>query len=156
MWNRIYKLSVGMWKLIPTCYHRNKGEQENIMAYSSTPYVGMTLKKMAATLKVHKWHTRNVCVRLVKGLHEPYRMLPLATGPLLLLESITEVPDRQVTKTSKSSIFWLSFLHHDSTTTVITTIQTWKNSTNHWVLYSLLIVIVKLKLFCSDSQAFQC
>ena len=26
----------------------------NIIAYGSTPYVGMALKKMAATLKVHK------------------------------------------------------------------------------------------------------
>ena len=30
-------------------------------------------------------------------------------GPLTLLESITKVPDRQVAKTGKSSIFWLSF-----------------------------------------------
>ena len=42
-----------------------------IMAYSSTPYVGMTPKKMVATLKLHKWHARNLYVRLVKGLHEP-------------------------------------------------------------------------------------
>jgi len=46
------------------------------MAYSSTPYVGMAPKQMAATLKVHKWHARNVSVRLVKGLHEPYQALP--------------------------------------------------------------------------------
>ena len=45
------------------------------MVYGSTPYVGMTPKKMAATLKVHKWHAQNVCVRLVKGLHEPYQAL---------------------------------------------------------------------------------
>ena len=31
-----------------------------------------------------------------------------------------------------------------------TTIQTRKNSINHWVLYSLLIVIVELELFCID------
>ena len=50
------------------------------MAYGSTPYVGMALKKkMAATLKVHKWHARNVSVRLVKGLHEPYQALPSAS-----------------------------------------------------------------------------
>ena len=30
------------------------GMLECIMAYGSTPYVGMTPKKMAATLKVHK------------------------------------------------------------------------------------------------------
>ena len=30
-------------------------------------------KKMAAILaKVYKWHIQNICVRLVKGLHEPY------------------------------------------------------------------------------------
>ena len=34
---------------------------------------------MAATLKVHKWHTRYVCVKLVKGLHEPYQALPNAS-----------------------------------------------------------------------------
>ena len=45
------------------------------MAYGSTPYVGMTPKKMVATLKVHKWHARNVCVRLVNGLYEPYQEL---------------------------------------------------------------------------------
>ena len=49
------------------------------MVYGSTPYVGMAPKKMAATLKVHKWHTRNVSVRLVKDLHEPYQVLPSAS-----------------------------------------------------------------------------
>ena len=53
------------------------------MAYGSTPYEGMTPKKMAATLKVYKCHTRH--------------------GPLTLLESIAEVPDWQVAKTGKSS-----------------------------------------------------
>ena len=51
----------------------------HIMAYGSTPYVGMTPKKMAATLEVHKCHTRNVYVRLVKGLYEPYQALPSAS-----------------------------------------------------------------------------
>ena len=45
------------------------------MAYGSTPYVGMAPKKMAATLKVRKWHARNVDVRLVKGFHEHYQAL---------------------------------------------------------------------------------
>ena len=49
------------------------------MAYGSMPYVGMAPQKMAATLKVHKWHARNVSVRLVKGLHEPYQALPSAS-----------------------------------------------------------------------------
>ena len=50
-----------------------------IMAYYRTPYVGMTPKKMTSTLIVHKWHARNVCVRLVKGLHEPYQALSSAS-----------------------------------------------------------------------------
>ena len=50
-----------------------------IMAYGSTPYVGMAPKKMAATLKVHKWHARNVDVRLIKGFHEHYRALSSAS-----------------------------------------------------------------------------
>ena len=44
-----------------------------IMAYGSMPYVGMTPQKMAATLKVHKWHTRNVIS--VSGLYELYQAL---------------------------------------------------------------------------------
>jgi len=34
------------------------------MAYYHTSYVGMTPPKMAATLKVYKWHAWIVCVRL--------------------------------------------------------------------------------------------
>ena len=85
-------------------------------------------------------------------------MLPWAAGPLTLLEGIAKVPDRQVTKTGKSSIFLLSFLCHDSTITTeaITTIKTQTSNTNHWVLHSLLIVIIELELFFSDSQALQC
>ena len=49
-----------------------------IMTYVSTPHVGMILKKMVATLKVHKWHARNLYVRLVKGLHEPDQALSSA------------------------------------------------------------------------------
>ena len=49
------------------------------MAYGSTPYVGMTPKKMAATIKVHKLHARNVYDRLVNGLYEPYQALPSAS-----------------------------------------------------------------------------
>ena len=50
-----------------------------IMAYGSTPYVGMVRKKMPATLKVRKWHTRNVDVGLVKGFHEHYQALSSAS-----------------------------------------------------------------------------
>ena len=57
---------------------------------------GPEKKKMAATLEVHKWHTWNVDVRLVKGFHEHfhehYRVLPWAMRLLNLLESIAEVP----------------------------------------------------------------
>ena len=38
----------------------------------------------------------------------------------------------------------------------ITTIQTQTNSINHWVLYPILIVILELELFFSDSQALRC
>ena len=57
---------------------------------------------MTATLKVHKLHAQNVDVRLVKGFHEHYQVLPRAMGPSNLLENIAELPDRQVTKTGKS------------------------------------------------------
>ena len=101
-----------------------------IMAYGSTPYVGMPWKKIVATLKVHKWHTRNICVRLVKGLYKPYQALPsvsMGNGNI----TFAKVPDQQVTKTGKSSIFWLSSfssLSHASTITVeaTSTIQTRK------------------------------
>ena len=49
------------------------------MAFYRTPYAGMTQKKMAATLKVYKRHTQNLCVRFVTGLHESsryYQLLP--------------------------------------------------------------------------------
>ena len=48
------------------------------MAYGSTPYVGMVPKKVAATLKVRKWHAQNVHVRLVKSFHEHYQELSSA------------------------------------------------------------------------------
>ena len=44
-----------------------------------TPYVGMTPKKMVATVKVDKWHVQNVYIRLVNGLYEPYQALPSAS-----------------------------------------------------------------------------
>ena len=51
----------------------------SIMAYGSTPYVEMAPKKNGSHIKVHKWQAWNVCVRLVKGLHEPYQALPSAS-----------------------------------------------------------------------------
>jgi len=49
------------------------------MVQGSTPYVGMAPKKMAATLKVCKWHGQNVDVRLIKGFHEHYQALSSAS-----------------------------------------------------------------------------
>ena len=123
------------------------------MAYGSTPHVGLTPKKMAAALKVHKWHARNVSVRLVNSLHEPYQALPSASignGNITFAGKHHKVPDRQVAKTGKSSIFWLlsPSLSHASTITVeaITTIQTWKHGTNHWLLHSPPTVLKELGL----------
>ena len=42
-------------------------------------YVGWTPQKMAATLKVYKWHARNACVRLVNDLHEPCQTISSAS-----------------------------------------------------------------------------
>ena len=60
-------------------------------------------KKMAATLKF-----TNDTLEM-SALDEPYQALPSAsiwaTEPLTLLESIAKVPDWQVTKTGKLSIF---------------------------------------------------
>ena len=45
------------------------------MAYGSTPYVGMTPKKNGRHIKSAQKHARNIFVRLVKGLYEPYQAL---------------------------------------------------------------------------------
>ena len=75
-----------------------------------------------------------------------YRVLPWATGPLTLLESTAKVPDRQVAKTGKSSIFWLSFFFFfllsvtvrqaSMITAEAITIHLRKNIINHQVLHS--------------------
>ena len=44
---------------------------------------------------------------------------------------------------------------HFSLARTITVIQTRKNSINHWVLHSLLIVVLALELFFSDFQALR-
>ena len=57
---------------------------------------------------MHKWQTQNVKIKLVDGLCEPYQSLSSASitnGIINLLESIAEIPDRQVAKTGKSSTF---------------------------------------------------
>ena len=54
--------------------------------------------------------------------------------------------------------FFLTNFHHNSMIMgeAFTTIQMQTNSIHYWVLHTLLIVIVELKLFFSDSQAIQC
>ena len=119
-----------------------------IMAYGSTPYVGMTPQKMAATIKVYKWHAQNVTVRLVNGLHEPYQAV-LSTS---MGNRTVNFGGKHCWSTRPASLqngqivylltFFLSFLHHDSMITA-EAIQTQKNSINHWVLCSPLIVLKK-------------
>ena len=92
-----------------------------------------------------------------------YWVLPWATVLLTLLENIAEVPDWWVAKMGKSSIFWLSSSSSSLTVSqastimaeAITMIRTWNNNINDQVLHSLLIVIVELELFFSDSQALR-
>ena len=72
-----------------------------IMAYGSTPYAGIDPKKMAATLKVHNDMLEMSALDWSKASMSHirhYRVLPWATGTLLLLESITKVPDQQLPK----------------------------------------------------------
>ena len=70
----------------------------------------MTPQKMAATLKVHKCHARNICVRLVNSLYEPSQALSsasIANKTINFAGKHAKVPDQQVAKTGKSSIFCL-------------------------------------------------
>ena len=80
----------------------------DIMAYGSTPYVGMTPKKNGGHIKSAQM-TRSKCLhRSVNGFHEPYQALSstsMGNRAVNLLESIAKVPDRQSLKRAKSSIF---------------------------------------------------
>ena len=82
-----------------------------IMAYGSTPYVGMTPIKLVATLRVYKWHAWNVYVRLVKGLHGPYQAISSASMSNRTINFAGQyrwsTRLRQVTKTGKPSIWFL-------------------------------------------------
>ena len=122
------------------------------MAYG-TPYVRMALKKLVVTIgsaQMTHLSSWTVCIRLAKGLHEPirhYRVLPWAMRPLTLPECMAKVIDWEVTKTGKSSIFFLLsslsvYINQASTimAKAIRTIRTPQNSIKHWVLDSLLIV----------------
>ena len=134
-------------------------EVATIMAYSSMPYVGMAQEKMAATLNVHKWHTWNVCVRLVKGLYEPYQSLSSASMSNRAVNFFGKYRWKTrlaSPKTGKSSIFWLrcssTTIRSMTTTEAVTTIQTRKNSINHWLLHSPLIVVKKPEQVSGGSQ----
>ena len=101
------------------------------MAYGSTPYVEMTPKKMAATLKVTNDTLEMSALDRSKASMSRvrhYRVVPWETGPLALLESIAKVQTGKSLKRANrlSSDFFLSFAHHDSTITAdaIVTIQT--------------------------------
>ena len=70
-----------------------------------------------------------------------YRVLPWATEPLTLLETIAKVPEERQSRQNGQIVYLLtsSFLQHDSTITAeAITIQTGKNSINHWVDQSYL------------------
>ena len=69
------------------------------MAYGSKPYVGMTLKKMAATNDTLEMCVLDQSTASMSHIRH-YSVLPWVTGPLTLLESIN-----QVAKMGKQSIF---------------------------------------------------
>ena len=72
-----------------------------IMAYGSTPYAQMALKKI-------KWWLHWKCTNgTLKMSVLDYSKASMSKGLLTLLESITKAPDWQVTKTGKLIIFEL-------------------------------------------------
>ena len=92
-----------------------------------------TLKVTNDTLKISALDRSTASMSHIRH----YQVVPWETGPLILLESIAKV---QIGKSLKRNL----------------TIQTRKNSINHWVLYPVLTVILELELFFSDSQALRC
>ena len=118
-----------------------------IMAYGSTPYVGMGPKKWLPHWKYTN-DTFEMSASTASMSHiSNYQVLLWSTGPLTWLENIPKVPNRQVVKTGQSSIFLyfllLSTFNQDSMkmAEAITMIETWKNTINHRVLHSPLIVL---------------
>ena len=99
---------LGATDLSTLCLQDMKQSYMHIMAYGSTPYVGMTPKKNGGHIKSAQM-TRSKCLqRSVNGFHEPYQALSSASmgnRTVNLLESIAKVPDRQSLKRAKSSIF---------------------------------------------------
>ena len=79
------------------------------MAYSSTPYVGIPLKKYGSHIESAQMTALEMSVldqsTASMGHIRHYRVLPWVTRLLTLLESIAKVPDWQVAKMGKSSIF---------------------------------------------------
>ena len=88
-------------------FPRHRADLPVIMAYGSTPYVGMTPKKNGGHIKSAQM-TRSKCLhRSVNGLHEPYQALSstcMDNRTVNLLERIAKVPDRQSLKRAKSSL----------------------------------------------------
>ena len=75
-----------------------------IMAYGSTPYVGMTPKKNGDHIESAQM-TRSKCLhRSVNGFHEPYQALSstsMVNRTVNLLESIAKVPRPAIAKTGQ-------------------------------------------------------
>ena len=63
------------WVQIPYAISLNT----KIMAYGSTPYVGMIPKINGGHIKSAQMTRLKLYVRLVKGLYEPYQALPSAS-----------------------------------------------------------------------------
>ena len=80
-------------------------------------------------------------------------MVPWATEPLTLLESIAKVQTGKSLKRANRLSFDFFFSDNTITAEAILTIQTRKNSIYHWVLYPVLIVILQLELFFSSVVA---
>ena len=78
-----------------------------------------------------------------------YRVLPWATGPLTLLESIAKLPDRQVAKTGKSLTSF--FVSHASTITVEAITNAKKRHRSLGTV--LFIVIIELEPFFSERSS---
>ena len=112
------RLALGWYTIISIVVSSSQARETNlpgvgcIMVYGSTHICrDDPRKKMAATIKVHKWHTQNACVKLAKTSMSHithYWVLSWATEPLSSLEHVADISDRQVTKMSKSSIFRLT------------------------------------------------
>ena len=82
-----------------------------------------------------------------------YRVVPWATEPLTLLESIAKVQTGKSLKPANHLSSDFFFSDNTITAEAILTIQMQKNSIYHWVLYPVLIVFLQLELFFSSVLA---